>query len=73
MSVPALAEEAAASEASKRGTPFGSGAFAWAADMLPTATLIEPVRTVEPRTRRIVDIAAPKGRSVLPLLEPPTA
>jgi hypothetical protein len=69
----AMAEDAAHSEASKAGTPFNGGMAAWAADMLPTGSLTEPLRIIEPIRRPIADAAILAGKSVLPLLEPPAA
>jgi len=69
----AVAEETAAAAAAKRAALLDAGAFAWAADMLPPVSLAPPPLIAEPIRQRVADATAPPGRSVRPLLQPPSA
>lgn len=69
----ALGEEAADSVASKKGALANAGAIAWIADLPPGPRLTVPLdltRSVDP----VMALVSPLvGRSVAPLLEPPSA
>ena len=69
----AIAEETAAAAAAKRAALLDAGSFAWAADMLPPLALAPPSQVAEPIRRSLADASAPPGRSVRPLLQPPSA
>jgi len=69
----ALSEEAADSVASKKGALANAGAVAWIADLPPGPQLTIPLdltRSVDPDMALIRPLV---GRSVAPLLEPPSA
>jgi hypothetical protein len=69
----ALAEEAAASVAGKKGALGGGGVAAGPVLTLPPAAFAMPVRVAEPVRVRIVDEPPLAGTSVRPLLQPPSA
>ena len=69
----AIAEETAAAAAAKKTALLDAEGFAWAADMLPPLALAPPQQIAEPIRVRLADLPAPPGRSVRPLLQPPSA
>ena len=69
----AMAEETAAAAAAKKTALFDAESFAWAADLLPPLALVPPDRAAKPIRERPANAPAPPGRSVRPLLQPPSA
>jgi hypothetical protein len=69
----ALSEEAADSVASKKGALADAGAIVWVADLSGGPQLMVPfciARPVDPDTVRVRPLV---GRSLAPLLQPPSA
>jgi hypothetical protein len=68
----AFGEEAADSVASKKGALANAGAVAWIADLSPGPQLTVPLDLTRPADPVMVLVRPLVGRSVAPLLEPPS-
>jgi hypothetical protein len=69
----AFSEEAADSVASKKGALASAGAVAWIADLPPGTRLKIPLDLTRPVDPVMALVKPLVGRSVAPLLEPPSA
>ena len=69
----ALGEEAAASLASKKGALAYAGAIIWVADLSPGPQLTIPFGTARPVDPEMASVRPLVGRSITPLLQPPSA
>ena len=69
----ALGEEAAASVASKKGALAYAGAIAWVADLSSGPQLTVPFDLFRPVDPEMASVRPLIGRSLTPLLQPPSA
>lgn len=69
----ALGEEAAASVASKKGALAYAGAIVWVADLSRGPQLTVPVGDACPVDPEMTAVRPLVGRSLIPLLQPPSA
>lgn len=69
----ALGEEAADSVASKKGALANAGAIAWVADLSRGPQLTAPLGLTNPVDPEMPPVRPLAGRSLTPLLQPPSA
>lgn len=69
----ALSEEAADSVASKKGALASAGAIAWVADLSREPQLAIPLSFISPVDPEMAPVRPLVGRSLTPLLQPPSA
>ena len=69
----ALSEEAADSVASKKGAPASAGAIAWVADLSRGPQLTIPFAFTHAVDPEMAPVRPLVGRSLTPLLQPPSA
>ncbi len=73
ISAAALGEEAADSVASKKGALANAGAIAWVADLSRGPQLTIPFSIARPVDPEMAPVRPLVGRSLTPLLQPPSA
>jgi hypothetical protein len=69
----AFSEEAADSVVSKKGALAGAGAIVWVADLSSGPQLIVPFSFIQPVDPETAPVRPLVGRSLTPLLQPPSA